>query len=587
MVAKDTPSFIGNRIGLHGVMRALHLIAEGEFTIEEVDAISGPIIGRPKSATCRTMDIAGLDVLAHVAGDLGVRLDREDERAEFSLPPLVQNLVERGWVGEKAGQGLYKKERGPEGTRILTLEPSTMEYRERQAARLPSLEAAGAIDDLRERIRTLFLGQDRAGAFLRATLGRTLLYAAEVAPRIAHSIDDVDRAMQWGFGWELGPFEIWDAIGVDAVLEACQVSDAPSLVRDLGASRRFREDDAVAPAQPDLQLLRLCKARHAPVKQNAGASLIDLGDDVLAVEFHSKMNAIGGDTVEMLRAGVDEAPAQASRPWWSGNDAVNFSAGANLLLVLLEAQEENWDEIDLMVRAFQSAVMGLRYAEVPVVVAPAGLTLGGGCEITLHGDRVQAAAETYHRTGGGRRGSHSRPAAAPRSSSIRAIERQPAGVQDALPYVRPVFELIGYGTVSASGPDAKRLGLMRDLDRVTMNRERLMSDAKNLVTGPGPDGLPATDARAPRVPVGGADLRAGLELGVHLMWRGGFISDHDARVGRALARVLAGGDLPHASTVSEQHLLDLEREAFLSLCGEPKTQERIAHTLKTGKTLRN
>ena len=591
VLAKDTPSFIGNRLGVYGVMRVLALIADGRFTIEEVDAMSGPIVGRPKSATFRTMDIAGIDILAHVASTLSERLETEEERSTFTPPELVDTLVERGWLGEKSGQGFYKKERGPDGTRILTLDPATLSYRDRQSPRLPSLDAAQAIDDLPERLRTLFLGNDRVGAFLRATLGPTLLYAAHVAPDIAHSIDDVDRAMRWGYGWELGPFELWDAIGVDSVLEACEVSEPPELVRKLRApttstggtmSRPFREGP-LPPLGSELSILTQAKQARPVVKRNPGASLIDLGDGVLAVEFHSKMNAIGGDTIEMLNAGV----AEAERNFEAlvvGNESPAFSAGANLLLVLLEAQEENWDEIDLMVRSFQSAVVGLRYADVPVVIAPSGLTLGGGCEVVLHGDRVQAAAETY--MGQVEVGVGLIPAGGgTKELLLRSMEQQPSTVEDRLPFVRQAFELIGFGKVSTSAPDAKRLGLLRQIDRVTMNRERLLSDAKNLALGLVNGGYQPSPA--PLIPVGGDSVRAGLELGIHIAWRGGHISDHDALIGRRLARILSGGDLPHPTSVSEQYLLDLEREAFLSLCGEPKTLERIAHTLKTGKTLRN
>ena len=591
VVAKDTPSFIGNRIGLYGVVRALELLVAGEFTIEEIDAISGPVIGRVKSATFRTMDIAGIDILAHVAGDLTERLESEEERSQFALPALIDKLVEVGAVGEKAGRGFYKKERTPEGSRILTLDPATMDYRERKPPKLLALDAASAIEDVRERIRTLFLGKDKVGGFLRATLGRTLLYTAEVTPSIAHSVDDVDRAMRWGYGWELGPFELWDAIGSETVLQACEVTDGPPLVRDLpvrgGESsspvRRFRKG-AVLPAGPDLQILRSAKERRPVVRQNAGASLVDLGDGVLAVEFHSKMNSIGGDTVDMLRLGATEAE-QNFNGMVVGNDGVAFSAGANLMLVLLEAKEENWEEIDLMVRAFQSAVTELRGCGVPVVVAPAGLALGGGCEICLHGDVVQAAAETY--MGQIEAGVGLVPAGGgTKELLVRGMDRMPAGAADPLPYVRHAFELIGFGTVSTSAPNAKRLGLLRDVDGYTMNRERLMADAKARVLE-----LARRGYQPPRprhdIPVGGDGIRASLDLGVHLAWRAGQISDHDALIGRKISHILAGGALPHATQVSEEYLLDLEREAFLSLCGQAKTQERIAYTLKTGKTLRN
>ena len=575
VVARDTPGFIANRIGMYGAARTLELLADGQFTVEEIDALSGPLIGRAKSATFRTMDIAGLDILAHVAGDLSRRLEGEAVRDAFRLPALVDTLIERGWIGEKAGQGFYRKERTSEGSQILTLDPASLTYRARQAPRLPAVDAARAIDDLAARIRTLLLDRGRAGEFIRATLGRTLVYAAQTAPAIAHSTGDVDRAMRWGFGWEQGPFELWEALGADVVLEACGLSEPPAAIRDMGAVRQARG--------PELRILRSAAAARPPVRRNAGASLVDLGDGVLAVEFHSKMNAIGGDIVDMLRLGVREAES-GYEALVIGNDAAAFSAGANLMLMLLEAQEENWDEIDLMVRTFQSAVTGLRSAAVPVVVAPAGLTLGGGCEIVLHGDQVQAAAETY--MGQVEVGVGLIPAGGGTKELLsRAMDRLQAGANDPLPLVQHVFELIGFAKVSTSAADARRLGLLRDVDGVTMNRERLLADARARALALAHGGYQPPPQRS--IPVGGDGVRAALELGVHLARRGGWISDHDALIGRKLAHILAGGAVPHATAVSAQYLLDLEREAFLSLCGEARTQQRMAHTLKTGKTLRN
>ncbi len=590
VVAKDTPGFIGNRIGVFAVMRVLEQLAGGTCTIEEIDAMTGPVIGRPRSATFRALDLAGLDVLAHVTANLVERLEEAQERAGFALPPLVTDMVERGWIGLKAGGGFYKRRKTAADSEILTLDPHTMDYRTRRPPRLPALDAASAIDDPGERIRTLFQGRDRVGEFLRATLAPTLVYTAEVAPAIAHSIDDVDRVMRWGFGWELGPFEIWDAIGIDAVLEAAGRTDPPALVAELQQSAPAAEAPAailfrqgpVPPRAPDLQLLQRAKQKRPPVRRNAGASLVDLGDGVLGLEFHSKMNAIGGDTVAMMNAGVEEA-SRNFEALVIGNDAPAFSAGANLMLLLLEAQEENWDEIDLMVRTFQSAVLGLRYARVPVVAAPGGLALGGACEILLHADRVQAAAETY--MGQVEAGAGLIPAGCGTKELLaRFTARAPAGT-DTLPHIQQAFELIGFGRVSTSAADARRLGLLQDTDAVTMNRERLLTEAKAAALDMA---RPGYQPPAPRdISVGGAGVRAALDLGVHLAWRGGHISDHDAHIGRTLSRILAGGDLPHPALVSEQRLLDLEREAFLSLCGEPKTRERIAHVLKTGKPLRN
>ena len=600
VLAKDTPGFIANRIGLYGVACMLEQLQSGRFTIEEIDALTGPILGRPKSATCRTMDIAGIDILANVAADLVRRLDTNEERQVFSLAPLVDQLVQRGWIGEKSGQGFYKKEYRTQGNAILTLDPATMEYRPRQSPHLDTLDRARTITDSTERIRHLFLAQDKVGDFMRATLGRTLLYTAESAPSMANTPDDVDRALRWGFGWEQGPFELLDALGIDTVLETCRSAgnlDLSETAREwadlsprpekpaatLKQDARLFRSAPLAPSAPDLQILSTARQQSGVLQHNAAASLVDLADGVLAVEFHSKLNTIGGDTVQILQAGIQEA-SDRFVGLVIGNDAVNFCAGANLMLVLLEAQEGNWDEIDLMVRTFQQVVIDLRYSQIPVVVAPAGLTLGGGCELALHADRVQAAAETY--IGQVEVGVGLVPAGCgTKELTVRATDRALPG-RDPLPHLQQAFEVIGLGKVSTSATDAQHLGLLRDVDGITMNRERLMADAKttllHLVNGGYHSPMRRTE-----ISVGGESTRAALDLGIHLAWRGGHISDHDATIGRTIAKVMTGGNLPHATAVTEQYLLDLEREAFLSLCGQSKTLDRIRHTLRTGKTLRN
>lgn len=524
VVAKDSPNFIANHIGLYGVAQVLKALESGNYTIEEIDAITGPALGRPKSATFRTMDIAGIDILAHVAKNLNL-----------DVPPLIAQMVERGWIGEKAGQGFYKRV----GKDILTLDPKTLEYRPKQPAKIPSLEAAKSIDDVRERTQMLLAAKDKAGEFLRSTLTPTIEYAAKVAPDIAYSRDDVDKAMKWGFGWELGPFEI----------------SAPHVAKPTNV-----------------------------VKKNAGASLVDLGDGVLCVEFHTKMNAIGADTIAMLNAGVKEAAANFAA-LVIGNDAPNFSAGANLMLLLLEAQEGNWDEIDFAVRTFQNCTQALRFADIPVIVAPAGMTLGGGCEISIHGDRIQAAAETY--MGQVEVGVGLIPAGGgTKEMYARVVDDLPKNTGDLLPFAQRVFELLGFGTVSTSAAHARELGFLRDADQITMNRDRLLEDAKAVALERVREGYRRPQPRT-AIPVGGETLLAALKLGVHLALRADRISEHDAVVGRALANIIAGGSLPHQTTVTEQYLLDLEREAFLKLCGERKTLERIQYTLKTGKPLRN
>jgi 3-hydroxyacyl-CoA dehydrogenase len=617
VIAKDSPNFIGNHIGLYAFMRTLAKVAAGEYSIEEVDAITGPPLGRPKSATFRTMDIAGLDVLGHVVGNLRVRLGDGPGSDVWSVPPFVAQMIERGMTGEKAGQGFYRREKDASGeSQILTLDPTTLTYRPRQQPRLPSIDAGASITDVRERVRTLFGASDKAGRFLRDTLAPTLAYTAIVAPSIAHSPDDVDRVMRWGFGWELGPFELIDAIGIERLLDAVRET-SPDLLRGparagnliqegpvkaghyvqesgetlpplieeaLKRGGRLRQTAVLPAAAPDLQILRSAKERSGVVKKNAGASLVDLGDGVLCVEFHSKMNVVGGDTIQMLQAGVREAERNFAA-LVIGNEAQNFSAGANLMLLLLEAQEGNWEDIDAMVRAFQQANMALRLAGVPVVVAPGGLTLGGGCEISLHGDRVHAAAETY--MGLVEVGVGLIPAGGGTKEMVaRAIENAPSGTTDWLPPVQRAFETVAFAKVSSSAPDAQRLGYLRPIDSFTMNVERLLSDAKARALQRVKEGYHPPPPRT-NIPVGGDTVLAPLKLGIHLAWRAGRISDHDAVVGRKLATVMAGGQLPHVSTVTEQELLDLEREAFLGLVGERKTLERIQHTLKTGKPLRN
>jgi 3-hydroxyacyl-CoA dehydrogenase len=593
VIAKDTPNFIGNHIALYGVVRTLEAVGSGRYTIEEVDAITGPALGRPGSATFRTMDLAGIDVLAHVMRNLEERLDSPSDRAAFAMPAFLQTMLGRGMLGEKAGKGFYQRKKGAGGeSEILTLDLTTFEYRAKQSARLASIDAGKNVDDLRQRVKMLFGAKDKAGEFLRETLAPTLVYTARVTPQIAHSLDDVDRVMKWGFAWELGPFELFDAIGVREVLEAARaagghaVADGipPLLQQVLDSGRNTFRTGPVPAVARDLLILRSAREQNRIIRKNSGASLVDLGDGVFCVEFHSKMNAIGADSLQMLQFGVKEAAKNGSA-LVVGNEAANFTVGANLMLVLLEAQEGNWDDIDLGIRTFQRAVAGLRYSDVPVVVAPAGMALGGGTEMALHADRVQAAAETYMGlvevgvglipAGGGTK-----------EMLLRAMDSLPTPTSDPLPFVQKAFETVALAKVSASGPDARRLGYLAETDAFTMNRERLLADAKARALERVRDGYVRPAPRT-AVPVGGASLGAALKLGVHLAWRAGRASDHDALVGRTLANIFAGGNLPHATMVSEQYLLDLEREAFLSLLGERKTLERIQHTLKTGKPLRN
>ncbi|HEX2309610.1 MAG TPA: 3-hydroxyacyl-CoA dehydrogenase NAD-binding domain-containing protein, partial [Vicinamibacterales bacterium] len=510
VVAKDTPNFIANHIALYGMLRSIEALEAGRYSVEEIDAITGPALGRPKSATFRTADLAGLDVLAHVVRTLYDHLP-EAERDLFRTPHLLDEMLSRGWLGDKTGQGFYRRERaaGLE-SQISALDPGTMTYRPRQSPHLTALEMTKAIEDVRERVRTLFGGADKVGAFLRETLAPTLVYTARVAPLIAHSIDDVDRVMQWGFGWELGPFELLDAIGVSQVVDAWRAragdaADVPPMLREAMDRGRTRiRESPLPPSAPDLLILRTAKEGSRVVRRNAGASLVDLGDGVLCVEFHSKMNAIGADTVAMVQAGVAEAERNFAA-LVVGNDAPNFSAGANLMLLLLEAHDGNWDEIDLMVRTFQRATMSLRYAQVPVVAAPAGLTLGGGCEVVLHADRVQAAAETY--VGLVEVGVGLIPAGAGTKEMLARAVEPLESTADLQPAVQRVFETIGFARVSTSAHDAIGIGYLRDVDGVSMNRERLMTDAKRRALERVRDGYQAPQRRA-AIRVGGESLRA-------------------------------------------------------------------------------
>ena len=589
VIARDSPGFIANRIATYAVLRILRLLSDGAYSVEEVDALTGPALGRPSSATCRTLDIAGLDILGRVAATLADRLDGEEDA--FALPPLAARMIERGLIGARAGQGFYKKAGdaraandpdprcgvagvpGAPARRAAGPGGGAGRRRPRRARPDPVHGVAGAP------ARSCARRSDRPWStrprWRRPSPARSTTSTGRCAGASAGS---TGRSSS---GTRSAPTPSWRPARCRSRRRWCGSLDAPS-GPEAGAPRRFRAG-RLPPAGAGLEVLRAARERGAVVRRNAGASLVDLGDGVLAVEFHSKMNTLGGDAVDMLTAGAAEA-ARNFEALVVGNEAVNFSAGANLMLVLLEAQEENWDEIDLMVRAFQSAVVGLREAPVPVVVAPAGLTLGGGCEIALHADRVQAAAETY--MGQVEVGVGLIPAGGGTKELLgRFVESAPPGAADLQPFVRRAFELIGFGTVSTSAADARRLGLLRDADGVTMNRERLLGDAKSLARALAPAYRPPAPGRT--LVAGGPDMRAALALGVHLAWRGGRISDHDALIGRKLAHVLAGGDIPHAMPVGEGHLLDLEREAFLSLCGEPKTQARMAHTLETGKTLRN
>ncbi len=617
VIAKDTPNFIANRIGTFSMLTAVRAMAQFGMTIEEVDSCTGPAVGWPNSATFRTADIVGLDVLVHVVRNLYENAPHDESRDAYQVPALIEEMLKRGWLGEKTGKGFYQRVKKVGQSDILTLDWHTMEYRERQKPHFASIEAGKLIEDTRERLRALVApaianqSADHASKFLWNTLGETCLYAARRIPEIADRIVDVDRAMRWGFAWELGPFEIWDALGVESMARALEAQGKalPPLVTALLSSgqKSFYQAESGQLTYFDLAAKSLTPVTRAKgviflpppqdqtkvVQKNSGARLIDIGDGVLCCEFRSKMNAIGGDIVAMIHAGLTRL-GEDFEAMVIANGAVNFSVGANLMLLLVSAQEQEWDDVHLAVRQFQRVNMAIKYARRPVVVAPQGLALGGGCEITLHAPRVQAAAECY--LGLVETGVGLIPAGGGcKEMLIRANEHAAGGAQplaasseanmDLFHAAKPIFENVAMAKVSTSAEDARALGYLRREDRVSMNRDRLLADAKASVLEMARAGYQAP--APPEIRVLGEQFLAGAKLVIHMLLRGEFITEYDAVVARKLATILSGGALSAPQNVSEQYLLDLEREAFVSLCGERKTQERIAHTLKTGKPLRN
>jgi 3-hydroxyacyl-CoA dehydrogenase len=600
--AKDTPNFIANRIAAFSSLNAMKVMVEGGYSIEEVDAMTGPLIGRPKSATFRTSDIVGLDTSLYVADNL-YKAVPDDEMRDVLVPPdFLRDMVARGWIGNKAGQGFYKKQKGEGGkTEYLVLDYKEMQYRPPEKVRFPSIDAARSIENTAERIRSLIYGKDRVGEFLWKTTSANLIYAANRIPEIADSIASIDDAVKWGFNQEFGAFELWDVIGVEKSVAKMRADgwQIPPLVQrllDSGKKSFYTNDngrdfyfDQISGEYKDkdpgtgIIFLKSLKERAKVVKKNNAASLIDIGDGVACLEFHSKMNAIGADTISMMNQSVKEV-GENFEALVIANQSENFSVGANLMLLLLGAQEAEWDEIAISVRHFQNANMGLRYSAKPVVVAPQGMALGGGCEITMHGDKARAAAETYLGLvevgvglipGGG----------GVKEMVLRATRNTVLG-EDLLVHLRKVSETIATARVSTSAVEARDLGFLEATDPITMNRDRLIEDAKQTALAMVAEGYTQPRQRTD-IPAPGETAYAAIKLAVHMMLRGGYISEYDAHVASKLAYIITGGGLTHRSLVSEQYLLELEREAFVSLCGERKTQERIQHMLKTGKPLRN
>jgi 3-hydroxyacyl-CoA dehydrogenase len=588
---KDTPNFIANRLGCFFGATIHKLTAEGAYTVEEVDALTGPLIGLPRSASFRLVDIIGLDVWVHVLRNLCELAPHDPGRERYEVPPFMAAMMERGWLGEKRGQGFYKRV-GP-AKEIHAIDLKCLEYHPAQKVRFPEADAVRGVEDLGERLRALVADGGRVGQFLWPLLRDLFLYAAQMVPEISDRIVEIDRAMRWGFAFELGPFELWDAVGVEHTVarmrsEGCVVPERVERMLASGAQSFYEAADRDGQPgtryfdiqrgawqelepRPGVMVLSDLKRARGVVKKNAEASLVDLGDGVLCLEFHSKMNSLGDDAGEMLSAALEEA-GRGFAALVIANQGEHFSAGANLMNLLLAAQNGQWDELDAAVRCFQQDNMALKYAAVPVVAAPFGMTLGGGCEVVLHAARVQASAETH--MGLVETGVGLIPAG---GGSKEMLIR--------LGNAKAAFEPIGYAKMSGSAAHAREMGLLRAQDGISMNAERLVADAKA-------SALALASSYAPGVPrqdiaVEGEAGYALLKMGLYLAHEGGYISDYDMVVGEKLAHVLSGGRLVGAQTVSEQHLLDLEREAFLSLCGQQKTQDRIQYMLKNGKPLRN
>jgi 3-hydroxyacyl-CoA dehydrogenase len=625
VIAKDTPNFIGNRIGTFSVLNVIRLMQEMGLTIEEVDALTGQAVGWPKSATFRTIDLVGLDILGHVVSNMTANV--RDERSDLQLPEFFKNMLQNKWLGDKTKGGFYKKVKGGEGQEDerLAIDWKTLQYHPRQKPKFPALDMAKNVEDTGARLRML-LGLegsgpqkgDKAGAFLWAALSDLWTYAANRVPEISDSIVEIDQAIKLGFNWELGPFELWDAAGLETTVNRMKKEGKPvaANVEKLLASgqKSWYVDDASSPSGRKYWDLRteswvplkvpsgvwsvtVAKKSNGVVKKNSSASLVDLGDGVACLEFHSKMNTLGTDIISLI--------AQSLKPGGPGdnfdafvitNDATNFSVGANLMLLLMSVQEEEWDDVDLVIRQFQGMTQAIKFSPKPVVSAPFGLCLGGGTEISLHAAARQPHAELYTGLvevgvgllpgGGGCKEMLLRAVDSAATSKGRSSGEALAGSVEMLEAMKKAFETIATAKVATSAHEARGLGFLSDSDHITMNRERVLSDAKaralELARAGYEPPVPRTDIPAP-----GESLLAALKMGVHLMRQGDFITDYEVKLGSKIAEVLCGGKVTPGTPVSEQYILDLEREGFKSLCGERKTQERIQYTLKTGKTLRN
>jgi 3-hydroxyacyl-CoA dehydrogenase len=608
--AKDTPNFVANRIGIFSLLSVIRNMMDLGIRIETVDELTGPVVGNPKSATFRTSDLVGVDTLVHVANNVYEGAAGDEKRDMFKVPDFINRMVADNLLGEKSKQGFYKPVEEGGKKVILSIDHKTLQYEPLQKVTFASLEAAKNISGTAGKIKSLYFAEDPAGQFTFRTLSETLIYAANRIPEIADDIVNIDNAMKWGFARRLGPFEAWDALGVPKSVEKMKKAgyEIPPWVeamlksgktsfykRELGVQHFYdvaSKDYMPVPVKPGIILLPSLKDKNKLVAGNKGASLVDLGDGVACLEFHTKMNAMGEDIVSMILKSADIV-SKEFEGLVVANHGDNFSAGANLPMILFTAQEEEWDELEWMVKTFQDSFMKLKYLDKPVVAAPAGLTLGGGCEICLAADRVRFGAETYMGlvevgvglipAGGGSKEMVLR-------NTEHLFEVQPGGVYpkqiELVPFVARAFETIALAKVATSGPEAIKLGYLRPTDKMSVNRDFLIEDAKKTVLAMNLEGYtPPRPIHEIRVP--GENTFALLKMAVWTLNQQGYATDHDVTVSEKVAYVLCGGRVQGDTKVSEQYLLDLEREAFCSLAGDPKTQARIQHMLTTGKPLRN
>jgi len=602
VVAKDTPAFIGNRIGIFSIMSLFHAVKELGITVEEVDKLTGPVIGRPKSATFRTVDVVGLDTLVHVANGIYDNCPKDERHELFKLPGFIKTMSDNKWFGSKSGQGFYKKERMPDGkSEILTLDLDSMEYRSKKSAKFATLELTKTVDKVIDRFKILVGGKDKAGEFYRKSFGVLFAYVSHRIPEISDELYKIDDAMKAGFGWEHGPFQIWDAIGLDKGLDliASENQKAAKWVLDMKAAgiTSFYEVKEGATYFYDIKEKAMKKVpgqdafiildnirKSNEVFKNSGVVVEDLGDGILNVEFQSKMNTIGADVLMGLNKAIDMAEKDF-QGLVVGNQGANFSVGANIGMIFMMAVEQEYDELNMAIKMFQNTMMRMRYSAIPTVSAPHGMCLGGGCELSLHADKVVAAAETYMGLvefgvgvipgGGG-----SKEMALRASDIFRKNDVE-------LNVLQEYFLTIGMAKVSTSAYEAFDLGvLQKGKDIVVVNKDRQIATAKAHAKLMAESGY-TQPAHRTDVKVLGKQALGMFLVGTDSMEAGHYISEHDKKIADKLAYVMAGGDLSEASYVSEQYLLDLEREAFLSLCTERKTLERIQHMLKTGKPLRN